>query len=381
LERGGYMLLEELRERLEEMKEKYNYIREILKPEDIKREIEKLDKEMGKPDFWSDTKKAQMIASRRNNLAEKLNKIESIEKKIDSIREFLELLSVDYDEDTKKEIEEDIKQLEKELSNLETESLLSEEYDEKNAILTLQAGSGGTEACDWAEMLLRMYLRWAEKKGFQVEIVDYQPDIEAGIKSATILIKGLNAYGYLKGEQGVHRLVRISPFDANKRRHTSFAAVSVIPEIGNEVKIDIKEEDLRIDTFRSSGAGGQHVNTTDSAVRIVHLPTGIVVTCQSERSQIQNRAKAMEMLKAKLYQYELQKQKEKQKELEGEKKDISWGSQIRSYVFQPYQLVKDLRTGYETGNIQAVIDGEIDEFIKSYLKWRIENKRINSYEG
>ncbi len=375
------MLLEEIKENLEKIKDKYNYIKEILKPENIKKEIEKLDIEMGKPDFWNNQKKAQEIASRRNNLSEKLNKIEGIEKRIENIEEFLELLTLEYDEDTKKELEKELKDLEVEISNLETESLLSEEYDEKNAILTLQAGSGGTEACDWAEMLLRMYLRWAEKKGFQIEIVDYQPDEEAGIKSATILVKGLYAYGYLKGEQGVHRLVRISPFDANKRRHTSFAAVSVIPEIGNEVKIEIKDEDLRIDTFRASGAGGQHVNTTDSAVRIVHLPTGITVTCQSERSQIQNRAKAMEMLKAKLYQYELQKQKEKQKELEGEKKDITWGSQIRSYVFQPYQMVKDLRTGYETGNIQSVMDGEIDEFIKSYLKWQIENKRINSNEG
>ena len=368
------MLLEEIKENIEKIKEKYNYIKEIIKPEELKKEIEKLDMEMGKPDFWNDQKKAQEIASKRNSLYEKLNKVEAIENKISNIDEYIELLSIEQDEELKGEIEREIKQLEEELSKLETESLLSGEYDEKNAILTLQAGSGGTEACDWAEMLLRMYLRWAEKQGFQVEIVDYQPDEEAGIKSATVLIKGLNAYGYLKGEQGVHRLVRISPFDANKRRHTSFAAVSVIPEIGNEVKIEIKEEDLRIDTFRASGAGGQHVNTTDSAVRIVHLPTGITVNCQSERSQIQNRAKAMEMLKAKLYQYEMEKRKEKQKELEGEKKDISWGSQIRSYVFQPYQMVKDLRTGYETGNIQAVMDGEIDEFIKSYLKWKIENK-------
>jgi peptide chain release factor 2 len=375
------MLLEEIREKLEELKDKYNYIKEILKPEDIKKEIETLDIEMGKPNFWNDTRKAQEIASRRNTLFEKLNKLENLEKRIQNIEEFIELLSIEYDEDTKKELEEEIKTLERDLSDLETESLLSEEYDHKNAILTLQAGSGGTEACDWAEMLLRMYLRWAEKKGFQIEIVDYQPDEEAGIKSATILVKGLNAYGYLKGEQGVHRLVRISPFDANKRRHTSFAAVSVVPEIGNEVKVEIKDDEIRIDTFRASGAGGQHVNTTDSAVRIVHLPTGITVTCQSERSQIQNRARAMEMLKAKLYQYELQKRREKQKELEGEKKEISWGSQIRSYVFQPYQMVKDLRTGFETGNIQAVMDGEIDDFIKSYLKWLIEKKRIKKDEG
>ncbi len=284
---------------------------------------------------------------------------------------------MEYDEETEKEIKDEIENLEKEINRLETASLLSGEYDFKNAILTLQAGSGGVEACDWTEMLLRMYLRWAEKNGFEIEMVDYQPDDVAGIKSATVIIKGPYAYGYLKGEQGVHRLVRISPFDANKRRHTSFSAVSVIPEIGEDVKVEIKEEDLRIDTFRASGAGGQHVNTTDSAVRIVHIPTGITVSCQSERSQIQNRAKAMQMLKARLYQYELEKQKEKQKELEGEKKDITWGSQIRSYVFQPYQMVKDLRTGYETGNIQAVMDGDIDGFIESYLKWRATEKQQN----
>ncbi len=368
------MFIQELKERLENIEKKFITVKEILKPEILEKELEKLDYEMGKPNFWSDTKKAQEISTKRNSIAEKLENLRNIENRLSEIKDFLELLEIEYDEDTEKEIEEELKEIEKVVNELELKSLLSEEYDTKNAILTLQAGSGGVEACDWTEMLLRMYLRWAEKKGFQIEIVDYQPDDVAGIKSATVLIKGLYAYGYLKGEQGVHRLVRISPFDANKRRHTSFAAVSVIPDIGNEVKVEIKDEDLRIDTFRSSGAGGQHVNTTDSAVRIVHIPTGITVVCQSERSQIQNRAKAMEMLKAKLYQYELQKQKEKQKELEGEKKEIGWGNQIRSYVFQPYQLVKDLRTGYETGNIQSVIDGNIDEFIQSYLKWRAKEK-------
>ncbi|WP_456401226.1 peptide chain release factor 2 [Persephonella sp.] len=368
-------MLQEYKERLEKLENMYKNILEIMKPDVLKSEIEKLDKEMGKPDFWNNPKKAQEISSKRNTLYSKIEKLNLLEKKLKDINEFLDLLELEYDKDTEEEIKKELEALERELNKLETESLLSDEYDIKNAIVTLQAGSGGVEACDWTEMLLRMYLRWAEKNGFDIEMVDYQPDDVAGIKSATFIVKGPYAYGYLKGEQGVHRLVRISPFDANKRRHTSFSAVSVIPEIGDEVKVDIKEEDLRIDTFRASGAGGQHVNTTDSAVRIVHIPTGITVSCQSERSQIQNRARALQMLKAKLYQYELEKQREKQKELEGEKKEISWGSQIRSYVFQPYQMVKDLRTGHETGNIQAVMDGEIDPFIESYLKWLVAEKQ------
>ena len=362
-------MIVELKEKLEELTNRFENIKEILKPDELEEELNQLDNLMGQSDFWEDQKKAQEIATKRTSIANKLEEIKAVEKKLSDIDEYIQLLEMEYDEDTEKEIEKELNSLEKEIDRLETASLLSGEYDFKNAILTLQAGSGGVEACDWTEMLLRMYLRWAEKNGFEIEMVDYQPDDVAGIKSATLIIKGPYAYGYLKGEQGVHRLVRISPFDSNKRRHTSFSAVSVIPEIGEDVKVEIKEEDLRIDTFRASGAGGQHVNTTDSAVRIVHIPTGITVSCQSERSQIQNRAKAMQMLKAKLYQYELEKQKEKQKELEGEKKDITWGSQIRSYVFHPYQMVKDLRTGHETGNIQAVMDGELDEFIESYLKW------------
>ena len=362
-------MIVELKEKLNELKNRFENIKEIMNPDQLERELSTIDQEMGKPDFWNDQKKAQETAGKRNSISNRLNEIKSVEKRISDIDEYLQLLEMEYDEETEKEIKNEIENLEKEINRLETASLLAGEYDFKNAILTLQAGSGGVEACDWTEMLLRMYLRWAEKNGFEIEMVDYQPD------DVAVIIKGPYASGYLKGEQGVHRLVRISPFDANKRRHTSFSAVSVIPEIGEDVKVEIKEEDLRIDTFRASGAGGQHVNTTDSAVRIVHIPTGITVSCQSERSQIQNRAKAMQMLKARLYQYELEKQKEKQKELEGEKKDITWGSQIRSYVFQPYQMVKDLRTGYETGNIQAVMDGDIDGFIESYLKWRATEKQ------
>ncbi|ACN99324.1 peptide chain release factor 2 [Sulfurihydrogenibium azorense Az-Fu1] len=368
------MILEEIKTKQEEIIEKWNNLKDILKPEKLQEEIKVLDSQMADPNFWNDPKKAQEISSKRNYLGEKLEEILKIDKKVKDLQDYIQLLEMEKDESLYTEVEKEINHLEKELERLEISSLLSDEMDSKNAILTLQAGSGGVEACDWTQMLMRMYLRWAEGKGFQVEIVDYQPDDVAGIKSATIIIKGPFAYGYLKGEQGVHRLVRISPFDANKRRHTSFAAVSVIPEIDEEIKVEINEEDLRIDTFRASGAGGQHVNKTDSAVRITHIPTGIVVACQSERSQLQNKLKALNMLKAKLYQLELQKQKEKQKELEGEKKDITWGNQIRSYVFQPYQMVKDLRTGYEVGNVEAVMDGDIDGFIESYLKWKAKEK-------
>jgi peptide chain release factor 2 len=249
--------------------------------------------------------------------------------------------------------------------------MLAGPYDKNNAILELHPGAGGTESQDWAAILLRMYTRWAEDKGYKVEVVDYLPGEEAGIKSVTLLIKGHNAYGYLKAEKGVHRLVRNSPFDASGRRHTSFASVDVIPEIDDEIQVDIKPEDLKIDVFRSSGAGGQHVNTTDSAVRITHLPTGIVVTCQSERSQIQNRALAMQLLKARLYELKRQEQEEELAKLRGEQKEIAWGSQIRSYVFHPYSLVKDHRTGYETGNVQAVVDGALDPFIEAYLRWQL----------
>ncbi len=364
------MLVEDLKTKYEELKEKWNKLKEILKPEVLEEELKELDNLMSDPNFWNDTKKAKEISSKRNYIGEKLNEIINLQKKIDDVNEYISILELEEDEELYKELEKELSNIEKEINRLEISRLLSDEMDYKNAILTVQAGSGGVEACDWTEMLLRMYLRWAEKKGYQVEIVDYQPDDVAGVKSATVIIKGPYAYGYLKGEQGVHRLVRISPFDANKRRHTSFSAVSVIPEIDEDIKIDINEDDLRIDTYRASGAGGQHVNKTDSAVRITHIPTGIVVSCQSERSQLQNKIKAMNMLKAKLYQLELEKRKELEKELQGEKKDITWGSQIRSYVFQPYQLVKDLRTGYETGNIEAVMNGEIDEFMESYLKWK-----------
>jgi len=282
----------------------------------------------------------------------------------------LELASDEKDKETEVEVAERIVTLDDSLAIAELECMFSGEHDANNAILTIHAGAGGTEAQDWAEILLRMYLRWAEKKGFKSEILDYLAGDEAGTKSVTILMQGHYAYGYMRSELGIHRLVRISPFDASGRRHTSFASVMVIPELDDTITVDIDEKELRIDTYRSSGAGGQHVNKTDSAIRITHLPTGIVVQCQNERSQHSNKAMAMKMLTARLYELEREKQAETHEGLVGDKKDIAWGSQIRSYVLQPYRLIKDHRTDHETGNVEAVLDGDLDPFIKDYLLWR-----------
>jgi len=334
----------------------------------MKRELSEIEKEMSSPNFWNDTQKAQKLSQERNRIEAQLNAFSSVEQKIDDSEVLIEMAEEEGDEELLKEAESNLKEIEKELNELEVKKVLSGEYDKNNAIVTIHAGAGGTESCDWAEMLMRMYVRWAEKKGFEVEILDLQENEEAGIKSATLLIKGPYAYGLLKSEHGTHRLVRISPFDANARRHTSFSGVIVVPEIDDEVEIEIRDEDIRVDTYRASGAGGQHVNKTDSAVRITHIPTGIVVTCQSERSQIQNRQRAMKILKARLYELEMRRREEKIAEAKGEHKSIAWGNQIRSYVFQPYQLVKDHRTGVETSNVNAVMDGEIDQFIEAYLK-------------
>ena len=334
----------------------------------MKRELSEIEKEMSSPDFWNDTQRAQKLSQERNRIEAQLNAFSSVEQKIEDSEVLIEIAEEEGDEELLKEAENNLKEVEKELNELEVKKVLSGEYDKNNAIVTIHAGAGGTESCDWAEMLMRMYLRWAERKGFEVEILDLQENEEAGIKSATLLIKGPYAYGLLKSEHGTHRLVRISPFDANARRHTSFSGVIVVPEIDDEVEIEIRDEDIRIDTYRASGAGGQHVNKTDSAVRITHIPTGIVVTCQSERSQIQNRQRAMKILKARLYELEMRKREEKIAEAKGEHKSIAWGNQIRSYVFQPYQMVKDHRTGVETSNVNAVMDGEIDQFIEAYLK-------------
>ena len=327
---------------------------------------------MMQPDFWNDQQKAQAIINEANGLKDLVNEYKDLLETQENLDLTYELVKEENDTELKAELESELEDFTKRLNRYELELLLSEPYDKNNAILELHPGAGGTESQDWGSMLLRMYTRWAEKKGYKVETLDYLPGDEAGIKSVTLLIKGHNAYGYLKAEKGVHRLVRISPFDSSGRRHTSFVSCDVMPEFNEEVEIEIRNEDLIIDTYRSSGAGGQHVNTTDSAVRITHLPTGIVVTCQSERSQIQNRERAMNMLKAKLYQKKLEEQEKELAEIRGEQKEIGWGSQIRSYVFHPYSMVKDHRTNTETGNVQAVMDGEIDMFIDAYLRSRLK---------
>lgn len=323
------------------------------------------------PTFWDDQRAAQTVINEANALKDMVGKFNNLNETYENLDLTYELVKEEYDEDLKNELEKEVKGLLEEMNEFELELLLSDPYDKNNAILELHPGAGGTESQDWGSMLLRMYTRWAEKRGFKVETMDYLPGDEAGIKSVTLLIKGHNAYGYLKAEKGVHRLVRISPFDSSGRRHTSFVSCEVMPEFNDEIEIEIRTEDLKVDTYRSSGAGGQHVNTTDSAVRITHLPTNTVVTCQSERSQIKNREKAMKMLQAKLYQKKLEEQQAELNELRGEQKEIGWGSQIRSYVFHPYSLVKDHRTNTEVGNIQAVMDGDIDIFIDAYLRSRI----------
>ncbi|WP_427392403.1 peptide chain release factor 2 [Geobacillus icigianus] len=366
------MDLAEIKQELEKMAKRLAEIRGSLDL-DVKRErIRELEEQMAAPGFWDDQKAAQAVIAEVNGLKDLVGEFESLQERFDNLEVTYELLKEEPDEELQAELVEEAKTLTKDFSEFELQLLLNESYDQNNAILELHPGAGGTESQDWASMLLRMYTRWAEKKGFKVETLDYLPGEEAGIKSVTLLIKGRNAYGYLKAEKGVHRLVRISPFDASGRRHTSFVSCEVVPEMDENIEIEIRPDELKIDTYRSSGAGGQHVNTTDSAVRITHLPTGIVVTCQSERSQIQNREKALNMLKAKLYQKKLEEQQAELAELRGEQKEIGWGNQIRSYVFHPYSLVKDHRTNVEVGNVQAVMDGEIDVFIDAYLRAKLK---------
>ena len=327
---------------------------------------------MSAPGFWDNPEAAQEVGRKRARVEKRINAGESLTTQSDDLEVLLELQRDGENVDA--DIETLVRQLDAQITDVEMTMKLSGEHDDRDAILAIHPGAGGTESQDWAEMLLRMYLRFCERRGFSAEIVDYQAGEEAGLKSVTVMVRGDYAYGYLKSEHGVHRLVRISPFDAAKRRQTSFASVYVYPDIDDAIQVEINDKDLRVDTYRSSGAGGQHVNVTDSAIRITHLPTGIVVTCQNERSQHKNRDTAMKLLRAKLYQVEVEKRQAQQQQIEGEKKDISFGSQIRSYVLQPYQLVKDLRTNYEVGDPQRILDGDLDGFIEAYLADRARKK-------
>jgi peptide chain release factor 2 len=334
------------------------------------KKISDLERVASRPDFWQKGENSQNVMAEISALKDTVARWKNLKRDVEDIQAHWELASEAGHDSEIGEIEKSHADLARDLEALDLESKLSGERDRSNAIVSLHAGAGGTEACDWTEMLLRMYRRWADSKRFQTEITDILPGEEAGVKSVTFFVKGPYAYGYLKSEIGVHRLVRISPFDSNKRRHTSFASCDVIPEITEEFKIDINDSDLRVDTYRSSGAGGQHVNKTESAVRITHIPSGIVVACQVERSQIKNRAMAMKLLRARLYEFEQEKKRAAMEKHYDDKGDIAWGNQIRSYVFMPYQLVKDLRTGHETGNVGAVMDGDLDPFIKAYLSFK-----------
>lgn len=335
--------------------------------------IEELEREMEAPGFWDDPETSNVKMKDLKSMKDTVDTITGLETQYEDIETLIEMGYEEDDESLIPEIREELDTFILTLDNIRISTLLSGEFDRNNAIIKINAGAGGTESCDWAQMLYRMYTRWAEKKGYSLEVLDFLDGDEAGIKSVTFQVNGENAYGYLKSEKGVHRLVRISPFNAQGKRQTSFVSLDVMPEIDADLDVEINDDELRIDTYRSSGAGGQHINKTSSAIRITHLPTGVVVQCQNERSQHQNKEKAMQMLKAKLYMMKLEENKEKLDDIRGEVTEIGWGNQIRSYVFQPYKLVKDLRTGVESGNVDAVMDGAIDIYINGYLKW-INNK-------
>ena len=329
---------------------------------------------MAQAGFWDDHDAAQKVIDETKELKDKYDNFKELEDSLENLQVLVELYQEDPEAEILEQLEQDTLAIESQLQSYELTMLLAEPYDADNAILEIHPGAGGTESQDWGAMLLRMYQRWSDQHAFKVEVEDYQPGDEAGIKSVTLMITGKNAYGLLRSERGVHRLVRISPFDSAGRRHTSFASVDVMPELDDSIEVDINDDDLRIDVFRSSGAGGQHINKTSSAVRITHLPTGIVVSSQAQRSQLQNRQTAMSMLKAKLFQKEQEEQAKRNAEIKGEQMDIGWGSQIRSYVFHPYTMVKDHRSNYETGNGQAVMDGDLDPFIYAYLQWKLQGE-------
>lgn len=336
--------------------------------EKLKEENELLESEMQEPNFWNNQERAQKVSQKLKHNTDRMSEYKNLKQQVEDLEVYAEIISEEDDESHLPELKKNMSEVAELLENARIVALLSGEYDKNNAILSIHAGAGGTEAQDWADMLYRMYSRWIEPHGYSMTVLDILPDTEAGIKSVTLLVEGENAFGYLKSEKGVHRLVRISPFDSSNRRHTSFASVDVTPEIDDDVDVEINETDIRVDTYRSSGAGGQYVNTTDSAIRITHIPTGIVVSCQNQRSQHSNKETAMKMLKSKLLEVKRLENKEKIEDIQGKYNQIAWGSQIRSYVFHPYSMVKDHRTNAETANVQSVMDGNIDLFINEYLK-------------
>lgn len=363
------MDFDEIRFKINGLVDKLSRIKAALKLAEKKKRVTELENETIKEGFWEDSKNSSAVLSEMKSIKNLLEKVDKLDENISDAKTYLELAEEANDVDSFKEAKKILEMLDEKLEKLEIDTLLSDEYDSHNAIVTIHPGAGGTESQDWALMLYRMYGKWCLKTEFEIEVLDLQDGEEAGIKSVSFLVKGTNAYGYLKSENGVHRLVRISPFDSNSRRHTSFASVEVMPEISDDITVDINPEDIEMDVFRASGAGGQHVNKTSSAVRLRHIPTGIVVSCQTERSQLQNREYAMKMLRAKIYKLERENYQKKMSDIKGESADIAWGNQIRSYVFCPYTLVKDHRTSYECGNVQAVMDGKLDGFIYEYLKY------------